>query len=185
MVSTLSAPMRSSMETPTQKTGTPDRELDYENQLARLLEDLTRLQTDLLQVLGEKRRYMATADRAGMAELQQREQQLCDQLQQCHDRRGALLAQVGAEGLAVGSLGDLAGVLQRRGRRDLRSSVRSTSSRMRLLQHNCLANWVLAQKALLHASQMLEIIATGGRLQATYGDTAGRTAGGALVDQEV
>ena len=56
---------------------------------------------------------------------------------------------------------------------------------MRLLQHQSLTNWVLAQKALLHVAQMLEIIATGGRLKPTYGkDAWPRTPRGRLVDQD-
>jgi hypothetical protein len=42
---------------------------------------------------------------------------------------------------------------------------------MRVLQHHSLANWVLAQRRLLHVAQSLEIIATGGRMRPTYGDT--------------
>jgi hypothetical protein len=55
---------------------------------------------------------------------------------------------------------------------------------MRLLQHHSLANWVLAQRSLLHVAQMLEIIATGGRLQPTYGNGESSMSGGALVDHQ-
>jgi hypothetical protein len=55
---------------------------------------------------------------------------------------------------------------------------------MRLLQHHSLTNWVLAQRSLLHITQLLEIVATGGRLQPTYGKGASSHARGALVDQE-
>jgi hypothetical protein len=55
---------------------------------------------------------------------------------------------------------------------------------MRLLQHQSLTNWVLAQRAVLHVSQLLEIIATGGRLQPTYGDGDTLHNRGSLVDQE-
>ena len=173
------------MENATLTMCSSEHELDCEVQLANLLEELTDLQKQVLGVLGEKRRYMAAADREGMIKLQAREQELCEALQQCHDRRAVLLKEASEHGWAVDSLSDLATMLQERGRRDLRKTVKTASTRMRLLQHNCLTNWVLAQKALLHASQMLEIIATGGRLQPTYGDHTGRTAGGALVDQEV
>jgi hypothetical protein len=55
---------------------------------------------------------------------------------------------------------------------------------MRLLQHQSLANWVLAQRVMLHLSQLLEIFATGGRLQPTYGRGEMPTSSGALVDRE-
>jgi hypothetical protein len=55
---------------------------------------------------------------------------------------------------------------------------------MRLLQHQSLANWVLAQRSLLHVSQLIEIIATGGRMQPTYGDKESVHARGSLVNQQ-
>jgi hypothetical protein len=66
----------------------------------------------------------------------------------------------------------------------LGQEVKEAAARMRLLQHHSLANWVLAQRSLLHVSQLLEIIATGGRLQPTYGDTQSVHARGGLVNQE-
>ncbi len=157
----------------------------WENDLADLLQDLTQVQDELLNVLSRKRQCMATGDTQGMAGLQGVEQALCDRLQQCHDRRTVLLQQVAHQGISSGNLGDLASLVKQRGGGDLRGDVKQASARMRLLQHNCLANWVLAQKALLHVSQMLEIIATGGRLQPTYGNRTDHTARGALVDREV
>ena len=61
----------------------------------------------------------------------------------------------------------------------------ATSARMRLLQHQSLANWVLAQRTILHLSQLLEIIATGGQLQPTYSRDEPSDSRGALVDKEV
>ena len=55
----------------------------------------------------------------------------------------------------------------------------------RLLQHHSLTNWVLVQKTLIHLSQLLEIIATGGRLQPTYSRDEAVRPPGALVDREV
>jgi hypothetical protein len=57
--------------------------------------------------------------------------------------------------------------------------------RARLLQHQSLTNWVLVQRTLLHLSHVVEIIATGGRMQPTYGKGAPVSAGGILVDQAV
>ncbi len=156
----------------------------WETDLGSLLEDLTQVQEELLAVLARKRECMAAGDLPGMKELQCVEQTLCERLQVCHDQRGTLLQRASDEGLATDSLGGLASLLKERGERDLRREVKHASARMNLVQQNCLANWVLAQKALLHASQMLEIIATGGRLQPTYGNRAGQVARGALVDQE-
>jgi hypothetical protein len=65
----------------------------------------------------------------------------------------------------------------------LGDSLRQASHRARLLQHHSLVNWVLVQKTLIHLSQLLEIIATGGRLQPTYQRDGTVQATGALVDR--
>ncbi len=156
----------------------------WEGDLATLLEDLSQVQDELLDVLARKRQCMATGDTHGMIDLQPVEQTLGQRLQACHERRAALLTEAADQGLPGGSLGDLASALDRKGGGDLRREVQQSSARMRLLQHQSLANWVLAQKALLHVAQMLEIIATGGRLRPTYGKDTGHQARGALVDQE-
>ena len=54
---------------------------------------------------------------------------------------------------------------------------------MRLLQHESLTNWVLAQRTLLHLSQMVEIIATGGHTKADIWKSREPGARGALVDR--
>ena len=156
----------------------------WERELVGLLEDLTKVQDELLDVLARKRQCMAAGDQQKMTELQPVEEHLCQRLQACHDRRANLLKQARQNGLPSGSLGDLASVLECGEREKIEKEAKAASARMGLLQHNCLANWVLAQKALLHASQMLEIIANGGRLEPTYGNRASPAAGGVLVDQE-
>jgi hypothetical protein len=68
-------------------------------------------------------------------------------------------------------------------RQKLTPTMREATARMRLLQHHSLTNWVLVQRTLIHLSQMLEIIATGGRLKPTYGKDDSVNSGGFLVDQ--
>ncbi|MFW6169869.1 MAG: flagellar export chaperone FlgN [Planctomycetota bacterium] len=156
----------------------------WQSDLAELLEDLIQVQDELLDVLCRKRECMAAGDQKRMAELQPVEEQLCRRLRSCHDRRSMLLQEVRNQGLPWESLGGLASLLGPGRKEELRKKASDASARMGLLQHNCLANWVLAQKALLHVSQMLEIIASGGRLEPTYGHRAGPAAGGTLVDQQ-
>ena len=171
------------MKPPAMNEQRPDQHWD-EN-LAELLEDLSQVQDELLDVLTQKRQCMATGDVRGMSALQPHEQELGQRLQACHDRRASLLAAAGEQGLPGDSLGALANAIDQRSSGNLVREVRNSSARMRLLQHESLANWVLAQKALLHVAQLLEIIATGSRLKPTYGKESGHRACGALVDQEV
>lgn len=156
---------------------------DWEGELAELLEDLSGVQDELLEVLTEKRERIAHRDLEGMQGLQPREAELCQRLEACHQRRKELLQRAAQCGMPGDSIGKLAASLPGKPAR-LGKRVKEASQRMRLLQHHSLTNWVLAQRSLLHLAQLLEIIATGGKLQPTYGKGASAQERGALVDQE-
>jgi len=162
-------------------TATPSA---WEPAIVELLNELSNVQTELLNVLTVKRDCMAAGDIEGMTRLQPREQELNDRLERCHQRRAEILQEATSSGLAARNLEELAVSLDADREGKLRKQVKHTASRMRLLQHQSLTNWVVAQRALLHLSQMLEIIATGGRMQPTYGKDRAITARGALVDRE-
>jgi flagellar biosynthesis/type III secretory pathway chaperone len=148
-----------------------DVSLSWESQVSDLLAELSDVQAELLQVLQEKRDRLAAVDLAGLAALAPREEAVVQRLDACQRRRRELLAAAAAEGRPAGSLGVLVGTSNEAARGKLGASVKSASARMRVLQHHSLANWVLAQRRLLHVAQSLEIIATGGRMRPTYGDT--------------
>jgi hypothetical protein len=105
-----------------------------------------------------------------------------ERLQHCQEERGKLLARAAEHGLPATNLRDLSAALPSE-RDELRGRVKDARARARLLQHQSLTNWVLAQRALIHLSQMLEIIATGGRGETTYGQGERRASSGALVDR--
>jgi hypothetical protein len=109
---------------------------------------------------------------------------LAARLQGCHQRRQALLTAAKREGRPGENLAKLATRTSSGKTSKLGGRVKETAARMRILQHYSLANWVLAQRSLLHVSQLLEIIATGGRMQPTYGDKESIHARGSLVNQE-
>ena len=153
-------------------------------QVADLLNELSQVQTELLDLLRQKQLRMASQSPADLVSLVEREQELAARLQACHDRRAALLEQARQEGLPDDSIASLAEAVEGSPRRPLSQQVKEASSRMRLLQHHSLVNWVLAQRALLHVAQLLEIIATGGRMQPTYGKIAGPTTRGNLLNSE-
>ena len=164
--------------------------MNWDAELADLLDELSNVQSELLDVLQAKRDCMASNAEPQeiaqqMSDLQPQAQQLCDRLQACHERREKLLAAAGEQGLPSESLSQLAGSLRDPSRRQVTRRVDQATSRMRLLQHHSLTNWVLAQRSLLHLSQLLEIIATGGQLQPTYSRDDSSASPGALVDREV
>jgi flagellar biosynthesis/type III secretory pathway chaperone len=158
--------------------------LDFEAEISALLDELSSVQSELLDVLQEKRHALAAADLPLLGKLQPREESLAERLLLCQQRRSELLAAAGEEGLPNENVAKLATRVSRGKPGALGQRVKETSSRLRILQHESLANWVLAQRSLLHVSQLLEIIATGGRMQPTYGDKESVHARGSLVNQE-
>ena len=158
--------------------------ISWEPQVAALLRDLSTVQEELLALLGQKRAILAAGDAAALSTLQPKEAELIGRLEACQQQRAALLAQAAADGKPAASIRELTKQLPKSERAVLEKQVEAAASRARLLEHQSLANWVAVQRTLLHLSQMLEIIATGGRAKPTYekGDAAA-LASGALVDQ--
>jgi hypothetical protein len=156
----------------------------FDTELAELLTELSDAQQELLSLLGEKRVALMSANTAYLARLQPREVGLIDRLQACQARRWTLLEQAKQDGLPSGSLADLAQAMPASKRRHRSEQIRESTARSRLLQHQSLTNWVLVQRTLIHLAQMLEIIATGGRLRPTYGKGDTVDTSGNLVDQE-
>lgn len=162
----------------------PAAAIDWEAEVNSLLAELSATQTELLEVLQQRRERLTVVDLDGLAALQPREEELATRLEECQRRRSELLTAAQAEGLPSDSIGSLAAAASGSRRGKLSEGVKQASARMRLLQHHGLANWVLAQRSLLHVSQLLEIIATGGRMQPTYGDKESVYSRGSLVNQE-
>jgi hypothetical protein len=157
--------------------------INWESELAVLLERLSAAQRELLSLLAEKRQLLVSRDHQSLASLAPREEELAVELQACHQRRQELLAQANAAGLPSDSLGELSASLPRKAAVALQKPVDEARDRARLIRHECLSQWVAVQRTVLHLSQMLEIIATGGRPQPTYGNGKGAQRSGSLMDQ--
>jgi hypothetical protein len=155
-----------------------------ESEVADLLTDLLAGQDELLVLLGRKRDLLGAVDREGLSAIAVDEQRLLASLQECLGRRERLLAKAAAEGLPSNSLQTLTEALPPPQRRPLSRQLAAAGARARLLQHQSLTNWVIVQRTLIHLSQLLEIIATGGRIKPTYGEGKSSRAGGMLVDRE-
>jgi len=158
--------------------------LDWETEIAALLDELSSVQDELLSVLALKREQLVAGDLSTLDETQAREVQLAMRLMHCQERRADILAAARKAGLASDSLGKLASAASERNRGKLGERARAASARMRLLRNESITNWVLAQRSLLHVSQLVEIIATGGRLQPTYGEGESVHSRGSLVNHE-
>jgi hypothetical protein len=155
----------------------------YESEIGALLAELSDVQSALLGVLGEKRQLLVAGDAEALTEISSREQELALRLQACHECRQQLLARADAEGLPADSIQSLSDKLPENSRKNVQASIREAASRSQLLRHESLTNWVVVQRSLLHLSQMIEIIATGGRPKPTYDKGPGSNSGGALVDR--
>ena len=155
---------------------------DLESEITLFLAELSSTQSEMLKVLVEKREFLVKFDSDGLASIVPREEQLVARLQTCLERRTELLARANDQGLSHDNIRQLASSLTGQ-RSPLAKTVQQASSQARILQHNSVTNWVLVQRTLIHLSQMLEIIATGGRPQPTYGKGDAATSSGALVDQ--
>lgn len=154
-----------------------------ESDIANFLAHLSSVQEKTLDVLVRKGNLLAAADTAGLAALGDEEQQLVARLQDCLRRREDLLERAGQDGLPSQSVRSLADAVGGRPPSRLNDQVRQAAHRGRLLQHHSLVNWVLVQKTLIHLSQLLEIIATGGKMQPTYHKEGAVLGSGALVDR--
>jgi len=158
-------------------------DISWEAELAKLLTDLLAVQDELLAILTRKRQLLIDADTEGLADIAVEEQRLLAALQDCMARRAELLTRAEQDGLPSDSIRALTQALPKAQRHQLNPQIQAAGSRARLLQHHSLTNWVVVQRTLIHLSQMLEIIATGGRLQPTYGEGEPVNASGGLVDR--
>lgn len=157
----------------------------WQRELAELLTELSAAQDELLGVLKQKLDLLRTADAAGLQALGAVETALADRLQTCYRRRCEMLERAAQSGLPAESLRALAAALPGNGRQALQSQVALAADKSRLLQHQSLTNWVVTQRTLLHLSQLLEIVATGGKPRPTYGREESVSTGGALLDRAV
>jgi hypothetical protein len=154
----------------------------WESELAGFLSELSTVQEKTLEALVHKRDLLAQSDAQALAALGDEDEQLIAALQGCLDQRQRLLDQAKREGLPSANIQSLAKALPLGKKREIREQMRSAAHRARLLKHNSLVNWILVQKTLIHLSQLLQIIATGGRLQPTYQKDGPATTMGSLVD---
>ncbi|MCC9607668.1 flagellar protein FlgN [Blastopirellula sp. JC732] len=163
--------------------------VDWESSTAEVLQELTSVQDELIEVLGTKRSQMVARDIPGMEATQQRELELIKRLEQLRDARHSLLTSAQQHGLPSDSIQSLAEMADGAEGERLREIASSAKLRMRTIQNETLVNFVLAQRSVLHLSQILQIIATGGKLQPTYeqensAQQYNAQQGGSLVDLE-
>jgi len=155
----------------------------WESDLATLLTDLSTVQDEVLAVISKKRDLLLASDTDGLAALAPQEAEIVSRLQECLRRREELLAEAKQQGLPSASIKALTKAIPRDKRGEIDKQVKEAGARARLLQLQSFSNWVVIQRTLIHLSQLLEIIATGGRLKPTYGEEEPANSTGSLVDR--
>ncbi len=157
----------------------------WESELAELLERLAATQQQLLGLLSQKHDLLMKRDHSGLAALVPQEENLCAELQACHDLRQQLLDRAAEKGLPADSIQSLTQALPAEEAQSLKKPLQKTTRQSQLLRHQSIAQWVVVQRTVLHLSHMLEIIATGGQLQPTYGKGGSVDNSGSLMDRAV
>jgi len=160
-------------------------EIHWEFEVAQLLSRLGTTQQQLLDLLSRKHDLLIARDHEGLTSLVHQEELLAAELEACQSRRQQLLDQAATAGLPADSIQSLASALPEENAEILRQPLDESIKRSQLLRHQSVAQWVVVQRTLLHLSHMLEIIATGGQGQPTYGKDGAVEKSGALMDQAV
>ena len=158
-------------------------DINWETELSELLGRLSVAQQQLLSLITKKGELLSKRDHQGLAELMPQEESLCAELQACYQRRQELLAEAEAVGLPADSIQSLAESLPAENAKPFEKPLQDSVERSRLLRHHSIAQWVVVQRTLLHLSHMLEIIATGGQSEPTYGSRGATGSSGALIDR--
>ena len=159
----------------------------WRKQIANFLEETLQAQKDCAALLESKRELFAKNDLTAIGELSNDEYAAAERLKKCLAEREKLLQYAAAEGLPCQSIETLAKTVVPYSDDEFFALLRSVQYESQLLRQRNMANWVVTQRGMLHASQMLEIIATRGRMNSTYTRNQQRnrsTTGGSLVDKK-
>ena len=158
---------------------------EWRKQLEQFLEETLQAQKDCAALLERKRELFAKNDLAEIGEFSKDEHLAVESLKQCLGNREKLLQYAAAEGLPSQSIESLAKAVVPYSDDEFFTLLRAVQYESQLLRQHNITNWVVTQRSMLHASQMIEIIATRGRMNSTYTREHQRnigTTGGTLVD---
>ena len=159
----------------------------WRKQLADFLTATLQAQQEAVALLERKREMFAKNDLTAVGELSKDEQAASERLQHCLLEREKLLQYATAEGLPAQSIEILAKAVVPYSDDEFFALLRSVRFETQKLRQNNIANWCITQRGMLHTSQMLEIIATRGRMRSTYTRSHQRNigpTGGSLVDRK-
>ncbi len=150
------------------------------------LKNLSVVQEKTLAVLQEKQALLVHPDKNALATLAAKESEVLEVLQNVLRRREELLARAAEQGLPSDSIEVLCDKLFAN-RIEVRRILDLTKRRIQEIRFLAGTNWTMTQKSLVHISQILELIATGGQGKNTYNapnaPNGGKSTGGGFVDR--
>ncbi len=198
--SSLSKPLACEEQSPSIDTHRETSEVakmqSWDERIAAFLSELSRIQEECLRILKQKQLAVARWDLEALSAVQDSENAVLQKLEDCQRRRTELLKEAANTGHSAQTIRELirrlpASEISPDRRRQLEMEAEKGCWHWQLLQHQALANWLLLQRTLLHLSQMLEIIATGGQTVPTYSirtnseESSSSKTGGILIDQAI
>ncbi|MBW3541492.1 MAG: flagellar export chaperone FlgN [Planctomycetes bacterium] len=158
----------------------------FSGEIRRFLHDLDNIQSAFEELFGRKRELLTAAEAARLVTLADEEASLVERMQRLITRRGRLLIEARTAGSKADSLTGLAAELPEDERESLRPELSEARRRTEALRRESWLQWIVASRTFRHYSDLLELMAHGGREPATYdGDRPGAPAGGALLDAAI
>ena len=159
----------------------------WEKDLTRFVQELDTTQKEVLNVLERNRQLLSNIDAKGVEKFTLEEQQVAEKLQNCLEKREKLLQYAKAEQLPSENIESLAKHVISDKTSEFYKLFEQVKHQTRHIHLYGVTNWIVTQKSINHVSQMLEIIATGGRGKPTYTRTHNRNVGvtgGSIVDRK-
>lgn len=155
--------------------------------VARFAAVMEATQQELLEALRLKRRALVSGSAEEMQRLVAVAQDAAGRLRQLTVWRGQLLDQAHAEGSRAETLTDVLAESAHPAQEHLRARFAAVQQRFGEAQRESWIQWIIAQRAGLYYTEMLELLAQGGERTATYQETndPAATAGGVVLDAAV
>ena len=150
-------------------------------ELQDFLNQLIDAQTQMLAVLHKKQTILVKPEKEAVAQISAEEEKTLETMQNVLHRREELLTTARLQNIRGDSVEQLCEHFFPRNLEVQRmlGDIKHRSHQIRLLAYT---NWTLSRKSLIHVSQILELLETGGRGKATYQPQTSSTRSG-LVDR--
>ncbi len=154
--------------------------------IEQFIDDLEQVQHKLLNLFSQKRVALRTAKTTELQALAKSEEGLVQQMRLLLSRRQGLLQQAELDGNSAESLLEIVENANSPTDRRLIQRILNARERTAKLRFEGWIHWIIANRAYKHQTEVLDLIANGGKQSPTYGrNTERKTAGGAIFDASI